>query len=602
MVAALDVLTEAARAAAILFAVHRFRQRDIGVFLERPVHAVKNRLRTVRRKLSERMLDMAKEAIRPDTASIHERFAEIKDLARACRGGDLARVTNLLQKHPDVLDGPDRDTRFPYPESQLWSPLGHAAMNGCGTLARMLLDMGANPVPYEIAAQYHDNTYVDWLDGVRERGGADLAALIETAVGERYGPLTDEAGLHEAVRDGDFTQAEALVRKDPARLRQVDVVGNTALHWAVWTDNADMVRMLIEQGSPVDARNGDGRTPAVVALFGFHRWWRYEEKPEILDILLANGAIRTILVAATSGDLDEVRDLLKKDAALANALDPCCRRPLSAAAGKGHEAVVRMLLEHGADPNAKEAICQGGMALHVAAWGGHRAIVRMLLEYGAVPEHWVDSSGDALYAAYHRGHEDILRMLYAYGGTMELQVYAADHRIDVIAEMLKLKPDLADAVLPYGWNDNGSEALACDIMGLAIRYGARFEKASAWNLRWTVAKYPKVFRLLQAHGANADIQLLGVAGDQARRWPDPEHRLRTVAFLIETCAADVNSRDEEGHTALALAAREGLGDVVDYLLSAGADPNPDATPWAKPLFLAEKGGYADIAAALRSHS
>src|SRR5262245_54279748 len=57
---------------------------------------------------------------------------------------------------------------------------------------------------------------------------------------------------------------------------------------------------------------------------------------------------------------------------------------------------------------------------------------------GAVPEHWVDSSGDSLFASQQ--HPRILHLLYSYGGTMELQVYAATHRIDVIAEVLKLAP------------------------------------------------------------------------------------------------------------------------------------------------------------------
>jgi hypothetical protein len=105
-------------------------------------------------------------------------------------------------------------------------------------------------------------------------------------------------------------------------------------------------------------------------------------------------------------------------------------------------------LEHGADPNAKEAICQGGFALHEAAQKGFIEIAQLLLDKGAVAEHWVDSSGDSLFASQR--HPKILHLLYSYGGTMELQVYAAAHRIDVIAEVLKLAPSRANDVLPYG--------------------------------------------------------------------------------------------------------------------------------------------------------
>lgn len=53
---------------------------------------------------------------------------------------------------------------------------------------------------------------------------------------------------------------------------------------------------------------------------------------------------------------------------------------LHQAAGKGHKVVVLLLLEKGADINAKH---RGEMALHRAAWGGYEPVVRLLLEKGA---------------------------------------------------------------------------------------------------------------------------------------------------------------------------------------------------------------------------
>jgi len=139
-------------------------------------------------------------------------------------------------------------------------------------------------------------------------------------------------------------------------------------------------------------------------------------------------------------------------------------------------------------------------------------------------------------------------------------------------------------------------------MQLAIRYGARFEKASEWNLRWTALKYPRVYRLLQKHGANPDLSLLCIAGDMRRRYKDAEGQLRVIAFLIEECGADVNYRNDEGITPLAASAREGYRDIVEYLLAKGADPNLDAPDWAKPLSLADHRGHADIANLLRRHT
>src|SRR5438046_8176838 len=52
------------------------------------------------------------------------------------------------------------------------------------------------------------------------------------------------------------------------------------------------------------------------------------------------------------------------------------------AAGNGHEAVVRLLLEHNADVNIT-SYKNGRTALHLGALNGHEAVVQLLLEHNA---------------------------------------------------------------------------------------------------------------------------------------------------------------------------------------------------------------------------
>lgn len=53
---------------------------------------------------------------------------------------------------------------------------------------------------------------------------------------------------------------------------------------------------------------------------------------------------------------------------------------LDTAAAGGHEAVARLLVEHGADVNSQGG--EYGNTLQAAAGGGHEAMSRLLLEHG----------------------------------------------------------------------------------------------------------------------------------------------------------------------------------------------------------------------------
>ena len=66
------------------------------------------------------------------------------------------------------------------------------------------------------------------------------------------------------------------------------------------------------------------------------------------------------------------------------------RKPLWWAVGNGHEAVVKLLLEKGADQESKGSE-SGRTPLSSAAMNGHEAVVIMLLEKGAQKSHALES-------------------------------------------------------------------------------------------------------------------------------------------------------------------------------------------------------------------
>jgi ankyrin repeat protein len=85
------------------------------------------------------------------------------------------------------------------------------------------------------------------------------------------------------------------------------------------------------------------------------------------------------------------------------------------AAREGHEAVVRLLVEKGADVKAKDK--NGRTALDHAARRGHEAVMRLLVEKGADIKAKGDDGRTALDRAARRGHEAVVRLLVEKGAT-----------------------------------------------------------------------------------------------------------------------------------------------------------------------------------------
>jgi hypothetical protein len=81
------------------------------------------------------------------------------------------------------------------------------------------------------------------------------------------------------------------------------------------------------------------------------------------------------------------------------------------AAGAGHIQIVKLLLEHGADPNLlEEGIAPRGHGLYAAVSNGHYDIAKLLLEHGAYPMYrdgGVRAADHAVVTAYNRACREV---------------------------------------------------------------------------------------------------------------------------------------------------------------------------------------------------
>jgi ankyrin repeat protein len=207
----------------------------------------------------------------------------------------------------------------------------------------------------------------------------------------------------EAARCGDLTKLESMLEADPALAGQKNQLGQSAillakyhrqqpavdfllsrdpdltLHEACAVGAMDAVKRLVrDRGRLIDTHSPDGFTPLTLACFFGHA--------EVAEHLVDQGA--NVNLAATN------------QMAVA---------PIHAASAARRVDLVRMLINSGADVNARQQ--QGFVPLHAAAQQGDEAMAKLLLDHGADLNAHCDSGQCALDFAMLQGHSAMVALL-----------------------------------------------------------------------------------------------------------------------------------------------------------------------------------------------
>ena len=212
---------------------------------------------------------------------------------------------------------------------------------------------------------------------------------------------TESTPLHNAAASGDVAKVELLLSKGVSVDIRSNITKATPLHFASWKGRYETAKRLIEKGADVNATTKWGATPIHYASglnspVGLNPPCQpssglSEGHFQVARLLLGSGASaahrdghgNTALgEAASANDVDIARLLIDNGADL-NARE-VQYTPLDRAAVRGPDVAI-LLVARGAEVNEPETITKE-TPLHAAAACGYIEVVRVLLQHGANTE------------------------------------------------------------------------------------------------------------------------------------------------------------------------------------------------------------------------
>ena len=246
---------------------------------------------------------------------------------------------------------------------------------------------------------------------------------------------------------------------------------------------------------------------------------------------------RPLIDAVRSGDGDSVRALLAAGAD-AGAAEPDGSTALLWASHRDDAASVRALIDAGADVNAGNDL--GATPLWAAGENGGAAVARMLLDAGADPNRALLSGETPVMVAARAGSAAVVRLLADAGADLDRR--GTRGQTALMWAAAQRHPGVVAALLAAGADPHVRSDVWTQVMAVPPHSRPEYNR-----------EIP--------HGGNTALLFAVRAGD-----------LPSARALV-AAGADVDDADAWGVSAAVLAAHGGHGELLEFLLDAGADPN-----------------------------
>jgi ankyrin len=475
------------------------------------------------------------------TLAVPGRSSADTRLADAAMKRDTAAVRALIAQKLDV-NAPGTDG----------SPALHWAVRvDDAAMAKMLLGAGAQAT----LANRYGLTPMAIAAG---NGSANMIGILLDAGADANTP--DPAGdtpLMSVIRTGRLDAATLLVDRG-AKVDATDATyQQTALMVAVRENHPDIVKLLIARGASVNARTRVGRTPAWVLPnsqpgFGHGIGIVRGGSPDRGRRAPIPGGMTPLLYASRDGRMDSVRMLLDAGADI-NARDANEITPLISAITNNHPDVARYLIERGADIKAVD-------------WYGRTPL------WAAVETRNMDLDNATF--------ENSIDRAPFLGLIQTLLERGADPNART-KEVPPVRSDFLRVTASLSWVDFTGQtpfvtaALAGDVtlMKLLLKHGADPH----------IPTFAGTTALMAAAGVNWVFDQTYDEGQPAL--------LEAVKLCVEL-GLDINAVNSMGLTAMHGAANRGSDEIIKYLASLGAKldakDKEGRTPltWADGVFLA----------------
>jgi ankyrin repeat protein len=452
---------------------------------------------------------------------------------------------------------------------------------------------------------------------------AQINALLKAGADPNAAAQFGTPALHWRVEADDLAEVRRLLEAG-ADANRLTERGISPLSLAIVNGNPAMVKVLLEAGAKAEQLEPGGETLLMRAAEGGVR--------EVVDLLLQHGAAvdtreslgqTALMFAARAGHADIVATLL------AHGADPNVATPLGRTpAFIGPNSVPGFgfgvgIIRGGvpADRGRREPRPGGLTPLHYAARENRAEVARLLVEAGADINAREANDITPLLMAISNNGVATADYLLAHGGAVNTQDWYGRSPLWEAVNVRNLY--VHNVTLKNGIDREPVLGLIKSLLAAGADVNARTKETPPFrnyllgvtgSLEWVdftgqtpfltaaLAGDVTVMKLLLQHGADPHIDTIhgtsplmaasGVNWVVDQTWTEGPEQLLEAVKLCYSLGMDVNQANSMGITALHGAANRGSDDIIRFLAEHGADltaqdnEHRSALDWAQGVFLA----------------